>query len=605
METSELLENVLSSLGEQVVVLDRNGVITATNSGWDEAFRSNQGTAERCDVGANYLGVCRAVNGQDRVSAMRAVDAIEAVLSGRARERTIGYVCDLPSGPTEFLMTARCLSGPGGGVLVIHRRLTGPFRRDPEMLEHSVEKFRRMVDVVPALISYVDSDRRYGFVNRRYTDWFGHRPEDVVGKPLREVIGDSAYAAIQPDLARVFSGEEVTFERLLKYKDGGDRFVRGSFIPDVDESGAVRGYFALLLDSTERHRVEEELRHSEERFSKLFNFIPIAITISSLKEGRYIAVNETYLKSTGFDRENVIGRPTAALGIRMPDERVREFLENLAQDGSVSNFETELHFDDGRRETVLLNAVNLELGGEPHIAVAASTITELKEAERSLRELTGRLLNSQDAERRRIARELHDTTAQKISALLLSLSYLKKLIHEPRAEVSNTLAEAIEFAEESLGEIRTLSYVLHPPLLDKSGLRSAIRWFVDGFSRKSGIRVEVAFAGDEVRLPQEMEGAIFRIVQEALVNVHRHSGGSSAFILLEQNPDELVLEVRDEGRAILRANHDAEINELSDLERLGVGIAGMRERLRQFGGELNIDIAPEGTLVTARIPLNE
>jgi PAS domain S-box-containing protein len=605
METSQLLENVLSSLGEQVVILDRKGVIIATNSGWDEAFRSNQGPAERCDVGADYLGVCRAVTGTDQASAMLAVDAIEAVLDGRARDRTLEYVCDLPSGPTQFLMTVRGLPEPEGGALVIHRRFAGPFRRDPEMLEYSVNQLRHMVDVVPALISYVDADLRYGFVNRGYTDWFGHPPEAVVGRPLKDVIGEEAFGAMEGDRYRVFHGEVVNFERLLKYRDGGDRVVRGSLIPDRDETGVVRGYFALLIDNTERHRMEQELRRSEERFSKLFNFIPIAITISSLKEGKYIEVNEAYLNGSGFEREDVVGRPTAEMGIHMPEERVRAFLNILARDGNVSNFETELRFDNGRQETVLLNAVNLELGGERQIAVAASNITERKAAERSLRELTTRLLNSQDAERRRIARELHDTTAQKISALLLSLSYLKKSIDEPREEVSQTLTEAIGFAEESLVEIRTLSYLLHPPMLEKTGLRSAIRWFVEGFSRRSGIGVEVAFAGKEKRLPQEVEGAIFRIVQEALSNVHRHSGSPSAFISIDQTPNELLLEVRDEGGAIPPRARKTDTAGHSGIEGIGVGITGMRERLRQFGGELNIDIAPKGTLVRARIPLNE
>lgn len=158
-------------------------------------------------------------------------------------------------------------------------------------------------------------------------------------------------------------------------------------------------------------------------------------------------------------------------------------------------------------------------------------------------------------------------------------------------------------AERSLGEIRTLSYVYHPPLLDQAGLISALRWFVGGFIKRSGIAVEIVFAGNEDRLPIEMESAMFRIVQESFNNIHRHSGSKNAFIRFRRDENEAVLEIRDEGDGIIKdSEHDADIL-IGDIETLGVGIVGMRERLRQFGGELFIKSGPHGTIVTARIPL--
>ena len=606
MNIEEILDGVLSEFGEQVVVLDNSGSIVAANSGWREAHQNFDGAASTCGVGANYLEVCRNVSGEERAISLMAVEAIESVLSGKSQTRTMEYICDLPTGPALFIMTVKAFGGGERGALVTHRRSDADTAHDRDVLESSIAQLRRMVDVVPALLSYVDRDRRYRFVNQRYSDWFGHEPAEVVGNPIRDVIGEIAYEALLPDLERVFRGEEVHFERLLKYKDGGDRFVSGSLIPDMDENGVVQGYFALLIDSTEHHRSLEELRLSEERFSKLFNSIPLAMTISSLNDQKYVAVNDSYVRMTGINRVDVVGKSAFEVGVSMEEASVPGFLEALSENGFVQNFETNVFLPDGQMRTTLLSAVILDIGGEPFLAVSSNNITDRKKVEQDLRDLTTRLLNLQDKERRHLAQELHDTTAQKISALLLNLSFVRQSLVKADSSVAAAIDDAIAAAEQSLGEIRTLSYILHPPLLDQSGLRSAVRWFVDGFSRRSGINVEVAFAGKEKRLVPEIEGAMFRVLQESLSNVHRHSGSKRAFILLEHRPFELLLMVRDEGPPREKIHDDhVQIDSLNDIERLGVGISGMRERLRQFGGELEIKIAREGAKVTARIPLND
>ncbi len=354
---------------------------------------------------------------------------------------------------------------------------------------------------------------------------------------------------------------------------------------------------------TDFETLENGIKNSEERFSKLFNLIPLSMTISSLRDNHLIAVNDYFTELSGIERENAIGRTGKEIGLEMSKENVQKLFEVLSERGSVSKFETEVVRPDGNLIAVLLSAVKMEIGSESFMAVASFDITERKKAERDLRDLTTRLLNLQDKERRRIARELHDTTAQKISAVLLTLSYLKKIIKEPDEKVTTAIDEAILMAERSLGEIRTLSYVFHPPLLDQAGLDSALRWFVGGFMKRSGIAVEIVFAGNEDRLPIEMESAMFRIVQESLNNIRRHSGSKNAFIRFNQNESEAVLEIRDEGDGIIKdSEHDADVL-LGDIETLGVGIVGMRERLRQFGGELFIKSGPHGTIITARIPL--
>jgi two-component system, NarL family, sensor kinase len=217
--------------------------------------------------------------------------------------------------------------------------------------------------------------------------------------------------------------------------------------------------------------------------------------------------------------------------------------------------------------------------------------------------MTARLLSLQDEERRRIARELHDQTAQTLFALTMDLDRLRGLLgSEPAEEAERLLAESQALGEQALREIRTLSYVLHPPLLDQAGLACAVRWFADGFATRSGIALDLVEVQDVGRLPTEVETALFRVVQESLVNVQRHSGSATAGIGLTRDPDGVTLRVRDDGAGIPAKSATEASDEFAPV---GVGIPGMRQRLRQLGGDLAVASDPRGTLVTARVPVPE
>jgi PAS domain S-box-containing protein len=221
-------------------------------------------------------------------------------------------------------------------------------------------------------------------------------------------------------------------------------------------------------------------------------------------------------------------------------------------------------------------------------------IAERKQAEDSLRELSGHLLQLQDAERRRIARELHDSTAQLITALSLNLLTAKDLVARDPVGLEGVLEDSARLAEQVSNEIRTISYLLHPPLLDELGLDSALEWYVEGFSRRSGIEVDLDMA-DLGRAPKETELTLFRIVQEALTNVHRHSRCHSAWITLVRANGTITLSVSDDG-----------IGVPVDSSRIfGVGIAGMRERVRQLGGSLQLESGSNGTVVTVVLPVSD
>jgi signal transduction histidine kinase len=222
---------------------------------------------------------------------------------------------------------------------------------------------------------------------------------------------------------------------------------------------------------------------------------------------------------------------------------------------------------------------------------------ELGLANQSLRELSARLMQSQDEERRRIARELHDSVGQSLVAMSLNLSTIISEV-ERLSQIKKAACEGLELAQEMSKEVRTVSYLLHPPLLDEAGLASALRWYVRGFSERSSIQVQLEISEDFGRLPQELETAIFRTAQECLTNIHRHSGSSVAAIRLARSETGVHLNVTDEGNGIPAEK----INEVKSNGTPGVGIRGMRERMRQLGGTLEIHSDQQGTRVDAWLP---
>jgi len=248
-----------------------------------------------------------------------------------------------------------------------------------------------------------------------------------------------------------------------------------------------------------------------------------------------------------------------------------------------------------RRENEVLRRAQ----GELEDRVKARTF-ELGIANQGLRELTARLMQLQDEERRRIARELHDSVGQNLAALTMNLTTVRADI-ERLSQTAKTVSDSLGLAEDMNKEVRTVSYLLHPPLLDESGLVSALRWYVEGFSERSKIQLTLEIPEDFGRLPQEMETALFRTVQECLTNIHRHSGSAVATIRLTRTTDEIRLKVEDRGVGI----EEEKLTKVTSNGPPGVGIRGMRERMRQLGGSLDLQSNGNGTTVQARLPITK
>jgi PAS domain S-box-containing protein len=370
-------------------------------------------------------------------------------------------------------------------------------------------------------------------------------------------------------------------------------YVVGAISVIAVQTGLIAG---LLAERRRRRRAEE----GRLQLAAIVESSSDAI-IGTTLDGRILSWNLGGELIYGYTAAEMLGREISVI---VPTDHLEEIPENLRKlrcGEHIENFETVRIKKEGSRIDVSLSASPIKdmEGRVIAIATIARDITERKRSEQELHRLTARLLSLQDDERRRLALELHDVTAQNLFAINLNLSRLQRGRVEP-SEAREILAESRKLGHQSLQEIRTLSYLLHPPMLDQAGLVDALKWYVDGFIKRSGIKVEMLTREEIGRLPSEIEMALFRIVQESLTNIRRHSGSSTANIRLEKDVDQVILQIRDRGRGVPPS---ITLTEPDGAESLGVGLPGMRQRLHQLGGSLIIESSNQGVVVTAIVPI--
>jgi two-component system NarL family sensor kinase len=326
------------------------------------------------------------------------------------------------------------------------------------------------------------------------------------------------------------------------------------------------------------------------------------------KDGTVLYGNASFARILGVPLEDVIGTPLQKYFTLQEQLKLSALIDDGLE--GESRGEVSLARSYGQRRLVRFSLSPVHDFGIRTICVVATDMTELsganealKSSEDTLRNLSGRLLRLQDEERRRISRDLHDVTGQKLALLSMDLSgILKKKIIAKDEDTNRLLLESISLSNEVNKEIRTLSYVLHPPLLDELGLPSAVEWFTQGFENRTGIHVSVDIPSNLVRLAPDVEVALFRIVQESLANVHRYSGSATAYVRARSDAGEVRLEIGDFGKGM---SEESKIPNRTSVAPLGVGIQGMKERLRQLSGTLEIISHPgKGTLVTAILPIS-
>jgi len=369
--------------------------------------------------------------------------------------------------------------------------------------------------------------------------------------------------------------------------------------------------FGVVLDITARKQIAEALRNAHEELearvqqrtaelqrrteevsaqADLLNLANDAIFVRTLDD-KITYWNQGAERLYGWSRAEVLQKtPHQILRTEFP-QPFEEIKAQLLRDGQWQGELTHSKRDGSRITVASRWSMWWSPEGKPlGFLEVNSDITERKRAEEGLRTISGRLLQMQDDERRRIARELHDSAGQTLVALDMNLASIQREAKQLSPQALKTCSESLDLVKELSRELRTISHLLHPPLLDEAGLPSAVRWYVEGFAERSKIRVNLDLDANLGRLSSECETAIFRIVQESLTNIHRHSGSPTASINISRTRREVRLGVHDQGKGI------------SGSMKRGVGIQGMHERVRQLGGRLQINSGKGGTSVVAILP---
>jgi PAS domain S-box-containing protein len=502
-------------------------------------------------------------------------------------------------------------------ALVVVRDVTARIEAE-NLLRSNEEHFRSLVENLHVGIVLCDPVGRILFANQAASDIFGIPAQMAVGKtavdldlvPLNEdgsrLPNDSRPVALvtatrQPLCGQMMGWRVPNSQRIV--------WTLLDAFPEFGADGSLRRVILSFTNLTEHRRALEALRESEERFRTLVRDLHVGVVLHG-PDSRIQFANHAALRMFGFDEADVLGKQYLELGISAVDENSQPVSpENLPADW-VLRTHLPIHnsiigWRRPRSQDLLWIFGNVtpqfdKDGSVIRVISSFADITEMKNAERAIHQLSTQLLHLQDEERRRIGRELHDGLAQTVLAVNLTLAQVRQSIDPLNDTTAHALLKARALLGQMSREIRTLSYLLHPPLLDDLGLVSALKEYVHGFSERSGIETQLYLLSDFGRLPQPVETALFRIVQESLTNIQRHSGSTSAKIRIRRDCSAIILEVIDFGRGMrMPSNGNPQPGDV----RLGVGVPGMQERMAQLGGRLDIDSSPAGTTVRATIVL--
>ena len=492
-------------------------------------------------------------------------------------------------------------------------------RRALGALRESEERFRSFVENLHVGIVSCDAQARIHYANPAALEMFDMTVEQVTGKTEAEL----GLEVLRED-GSVLPASEGLVPTLVASRRPIHNLVAGwrqrktqkviwtllDAVPQCDAAGEVTNILVSLTNLTEQRRATEALRESEERFRTLVRDLHVGVVLHN-PDGSVQFANRSALETFGMTAGEVAGKVPSDLGFSAVDLngniiRTENLPAHVVIRTKLPAFNQVLGWrPPGASEVTWIfgNAVPQFApdGSLLRVIAAFSDITEMKNAERSIHQLSTELLRLQDEERRRIGRELHDGMAQTVLAINLSLAQIRQSAQPLNETSSRALDKARELLQQMSREIRTLSYLLHPPLLDDLGLVTALKEYVNGFSERSGIETSLSVPSRFRRLPQIVETAFFRITQESLSNIQRHSGSKLAKVTLGKNEDSVTLEVTDYGHGIgAPANGERRTHPT----RLGVGIPGMRERMAQLGGYLDIESNSGGTTVRARISLS-
>jgi PAS domain S-box-containing protein len=501
-----------------------------------------------------------------------------------------------------------------------------------QALRESEERFRSTFERAGVGVAHVGPDGHWLWLNRKFCEILGYDQNELINMRIQDVTHAEDLDAHVGQVANVRAGlvDQYSLEKRYIRKDGSVVWasLTVSAVRNIDRT--VKYFISVAQDIDER-KLSEQARYT---LAAIVDSSDDAIVSKNLY-GVITSWNAAAERIFGFTAEEAVGQPVTII---IPPElrhEEAETLKRLKTGERIEHFETVRRTKSGERLYVSLTTspirdsegrvvgaskiardiserkqteVRLQKAHDELEQRVAARTAELQEKNKELvkqtdvvRELSGRLLRMQDEERRHIARELHDSVGQLLASISMNISSVAKEKGKLSLAAARCVEENASLIEQVSREIRTMSHLLHPPLLDEVGLESALSWYVEGFAERSKINVALELPSVEQRMPRELELCLFRIVQECLTNIHRHSESSTAMVRISRAPAEVKLEVEDRGKGIAQETQ----SRISSGETPGVGLRGMRERVRQLGGQLEVRSDDKGTVVIAVLPFSE
>jgi two-component system, chemotaxis family, CheB/CheR fusion protein len=451
-----------------------------------------------------------------------------------------------------------------------------------------------LLDLVPFSVTVIDLARRVIFWNRASEALYGYTRDEAMGSVLFELLKTVYPGSREKVVEQLTAKGRWQGELAQTAKDGRQLNVSSSWTLLRDDAGRPSATVEINQDITKNKRRDALLAEIQKRYQRYFSR-DLAGNFRASPEGKILECNQAFMRLCGVEsRDQVVGASFRDLCLN--PAKWDEWVSSLKQAEEIREHEVELIRKDGTTGRALMNIGLMTDGETPVVEGTILDVTGSRQAETSLRELARRLVLIQDEERQRFGSQLHDVVGSALVALNMNLDAARNTATDNTAK--STLREALVLGKDVLQQVRTLSYLLHPPLMHDLGSDVALRLYVDGFGERAGIKVQVEMPSDLQNLPVELETALFRILQESLSNIHRHSDSKTANVRLARSADAVTLEVSDRGKGVrLAPGGDVSAHP-------GLGLITMKERAESIGGRLEVKSAPgKGTTIRAVLPL--